>query len=140
MYIAQYLCENYEKGNEASVNLCERVANIVCCETTIVGWSVRITWHMCSYLYPLAKYSCIKQVTELLDKLEFVFVPIVNPDGYEVKIVDEFFSKSQTQPRPSFLSTLGLMIVSGERIAGRTMDHFVLELTSTGTTMTTGEG
>lgn len=44
---------------------------------------------MC-YAVALKLESRIEQVTKLLDKLEFVFVPIVNPDGYKVYTFSTF--------------------------------------------------
>ena len=62
MYIANYLCENYGKDQQ-------------------VGFHVHHPVYMC------AQVTCdllFMQVTKLLDGLEFMFIPFVNPDVYAV--------------------------------------------------------
>ena len=59
MYIANYLCEKY--GNDAQVKM-----------------------HLLRYYICIENVAVSTQVTNLLNELEFVIVPFVNPDGYEV--------------------------------------------------------
>ena len=55
MYIANYLCDNYGRDTQASI-----------------------------YIRIPPMELLFTQVTKLLDNLQFVFIPIANPDGYEV--------------------------------------------------------
>ena len=61
MYIANQLVEEYGKDN-------------------------KVCWTLCNFEQPhipLLAYAYFK-VKKLLKKVEFIFVPVVNPDGYEV--------------------------------------------------------
>ena len=49
----------------------------------------------------------------ILEKVEFIFVPFVNPDGYEVRIMIELSAFSK------MCSILGAMTGCGERIDDR---------------------
>ena len=60
-YIANYLLENYGENDD-------------------VRQMFHIAMHGCEY--PCA------QVTKLLESLEFIFIPFVNPDGYAVRFCD----------------------------------------------------
>ena len=62
---------------------------LCCCCCCCVLWLVSL--HTCVLLINLCQWStlhddcvCCSQVTKLLDSMEFVIVPIVNPDGYVV--------------------------------------------------------
>ena len=72
-------------------------------------------------------------MSRVLEQVKFIFVPFVNPDGYEV------ISKLSIYFKPFFVcllvclfvclllySTHGLTIVCGERTGG--LDHSVMEL------------
>ena len=72
MYIANYLAENKD----------ERVSFLpkACCLT------VSLSVH--SYGYVIQFCVDLQQVTNLLKEVEFIFVPFVNPDGYEVSSIN----------------------------------------------------
>ena len=58
------------------------------------------------------------QVTNLLNAVEFVFVPLVNPDGYEVYYILAGVTIVLERTFNFSCSTLGMVTVCGERIAG----------------------
>ena len=95
----------------------------------------------------MGSYGNVQRVTNVLDTIELVAVPIVNPDGYVVSAVtrDRFnmcmymhhqvlYPCTCADLLPlSIISTLGSMIVSGERIVTVIPGHLALALISTET-------
>ena len=72
------------------------------------------------------------KVVELLEKVKFVFVPFVNPDGYEVSML------TVVSLLLADASTLGPMIVCGERINASTLALVASVWISIATTLTIG--
>ena len=64
MYIANELVERYNNGDEEVR-------------------TYRVFYQLQQRVPDLASSLCV-QVKNLLDKVVFIFVPMVNPDGYEV--------------------------------------------------------
>ena len=59
------------------------------------------------------EYPCA-QVTKLLESLEFIFIPFVNPDGYAVRFCDAMYTANAFNDYSS-CSILGMEIACGVR-------------------------